>query len=151
MKTYKKIIFTMSLFTSASVMANGHWEYEEKLPSGDVCYYTQNSETGNPFLALGNIVPDSVGEECQNNGSYKRAKDDLKKHPQESEMSNYDRGVDIYKACVAGAETDPGAFGNVLRRYRNKPSDINKMRKSFEYGTHVARSERDCVNYVMGY
>ena len=74
----KKLVLAVILASSATcAMADDHWEYTEKLPSGDICYYLESNQTGKPILALGNAAPDSLYEECENNGSYERAKKDL--------------------------------------------------------------------------
>lgn len=73
----RKILLVTLLLASSHALAE--WEYTEKLSSGDTCYYTENSETHEVFLALGNASPDSVFDECNNNGSKIRAIDNQKK------------------------------------------------------------------------
>jgi len=152
----KLILATVFMSSSFSAFSSSDWTYEEKLSTGDTCFYMQNSETGQPFLALGNGVPDSVAEECTNNGSGERAEKEFAKHshPQyapQPKDENFNRGLDIYNACIAGANVDGGALAKIVGKYSGKPSDINKIRKAYNYGSVVARGPRDCTNYTMGY
>lgn len=147
----KKLILAVAL-VAASVGAahadNDHWSYEEKTNTGDTCYYLQNSETGKAFLALGNAVPESLYKECENNGSQHRAEKDLIKHPQRNVMQE---ATDTYKACVMGAEVNGAGFAGLVSNYKGNIRMINTLRKANSYGYNVARTYRDCTNYVMGY
>ena len=146
-------LIVLSLLLSADCLA-GKWSYDEKTQSGDTCFYIRKAETGELFLALGNGSPESVWDECENNGSRDRALSDFKRnggsHNREETPEESSRALDIYNICVSGATNNIRSFSEIISKYSGKPEDIFIMRKAHQYGVNSARGPRDCTNYVMG-
>lgn len=154
MKESLSFFSLLVFFLLSSECLAEEWSYTEKIPSGDICYYTKRVDTGELFLALGNGSPDSVWEECDSNGSRERALSDFKKNGARSSHDEPSEGIsrafDIYKICVAGTTNNTQSFSEVISKYIGKPKDIFIMRKAHQYGLNSARGARDCKDYVMG-
>lgn len=64
---------------------------------------------------------------------------------------NIDEATDMYQACVLGATDDGKGYLKMLGNYHGNARMLGVLRKAHSYGYNVARTYRDCTNYVMGY
>jgi len=64
---------------------------------------------------------------------------------------NIDEATDTYQACVLGATDDGKGYLKMLGNYHGNARMLGVLRKAHSYGYNVARTYRDCTNYVMGY
>ncbi len=159
----KLILATVFMSMSACVLAKepfnygiGMCEYSYSGASDSVMYSVKNAQT------MSDSVYKQQDQYCSSPENIAKAEGELKKwkalpeesHPQyapQPKDENFNRGLDIYNACIAGANVDGGALAKIVGKYSGKPSDINKIRKAYNYGSVVARGPRDCTNYTMGY
>jgi len=59
--------------------------------------------------------------------------------------------TDTYQACVLGASDDGKGYVKLVSSYGGNARMQLTLRKAHSYGYNVARTYRDCTNYVMGY
>lgn len=131
-----------------------------------LCEYATSGRTGE-------VMWDVKGASSMDDGTFKqmqdycsspvnmqRARVELNKQPEmpvaqpaalPAEGVNIDEATDTYQACVLGATGDSKGYLRLVSGYGGNARMQQILRKSHSYGYNVARTYRDCSNYVMGY
>lgn len=159
----KLILATVIMSISACALAKEPFHY-----GIGMCEYSYSGSSGSVMYGVKNAhsMPEDVYKQqdkyCSSKENIDKAEEQLKKwkalpesageEPQYQEQpkdDNYNRGLDLFNACIAGVEMDTDAYVHILDKYRGK-KDVYVMAKAYDYGRINGRSVRDCTNYVMG-
>ncbi|MDL4915901.1 MAG: hypothetical protein QRY16_19660 [Enterobacterales bacterium endosymbiont of Blomia tropicalis] len=159
----KLILATVIMSISTCALAKEPFRY-----GIGMCEYAYSGRSDSIMYSVKNAhrMPEDVYKQqdkyCSSEENIAKAEEQLKKwkalpesageHPQyqaQPKDDNYNRGLDLFNACIAGAELDTNAYSLIVNKYRGKKG-VYLMQKAYDYGRLNARNERDCTNYVMG-
>ena len=128
-----------------------------------LCQYTVSPHNGEVMWGIkgASVMDDNTYEQmqkyCSSTENMEHARMELSKQPVAdpaplpAEGVNMDEANDTYRACVLGAAGDNVAWLRMLSGYANDTRMKGILHKAHSYGYNVARTYRDCNNYVMGY
>jgi len=131
-----------------------------------VCEYTTSGRTGEVMWGVkaAHRMNDSTYQQmvkyCSSPVNMQQARVALAKQPEmpvavaqplPAQGVNIDEATDTYQACVLGATGDNVAWLRMVSGYATDARMQGVLRKAHSYGYNVARTYRDCTNYVMGY
>lgn len=154
----KSLIVTAALFASSGAMAG-------QFGIG-MCEYTTSGRTGEVMWGVkaAHRMNDNTYEQmvkyCSSPVNMQQARVALAKQPEmpaavpepvSTEGVNIDEATDTYQACVLGATGDGKGYLKLVSSYGGNVTMQQVLRKAHSYGYNVARTYRDCNNYVMGY
>lgn len=156
----KAIIIAAALLASSGAMAGqfgiGLCEYSMSGRTGDVLWGVKDAST------MADSTYKQMVSYCSSDENLQRARVALSKMPEfpteevavapiPEDGVNIDEATDTYQACVLGATDDGKGYLKMLGNYHGNARMLGVLRKAHSYGYNVARTYRDCTNYVMGY
>lgn len=158
MKKLNVLLAAAALLASSGAMAGqfgiGMCEYSMSGRTGDVLWGVKDAST------MADSAYEQMVKYCSSDENLQRARVALSKMPEfpdeqaaplPEEGVNMDEATDTYQACVLGATDDGKAYLKMLGTYHGNARMLGVLRKAHSYGYNVARTYRDCSNYVMGY
>jgi hypothetical protein len=131
-----------------------------------MCEYTTSGRTGEVMWGVkaAHRMNDSTYEQmekyCSSPVNMQQARVALNKQPEmpaavaqplPAQGVNIDEATDTYQACVLGATGDGKGYLKLVSSYGGNVTMQQVLRKAHSYGYNVARTYRNCTDYVMGY
>lgn len=148
------VLIVASSGAMAAEFGIGLCEYTVSPRSGDVMWGVKTAST------MDDSTYAQMEKYCSSTVNIQRARVELANQPEmpvadpaplPAQGVNIDEATDTYQACVLGATGESAAWLRMVSGYAGDARMQGVLRKAHSYGYNVARTYRDCTNYVMGY